>query len=98
MNPSNNLIEHNIKSLQPNYTAAEIPHINNLNNNSVQQNGLEPEKTVNIMILLLQRGITVDDFRNHITLFSSLCTNSDFSITDDNINHIFNEINMAKNS
>jgi len=69
--------------------------------NSTRKNGLEHGKIVDIIyiiLLLIKKGITEDDFRTHIKLFSSLCENSDFSIMDDNINHIFNEINLAKTS
>jgi len=103
MNGYNRLIQNYNNSPQPNYTAAEIPIVNGLKNNfdSAVQNGLEPEKIVkmvSIMTLLSQRGITVDDFQNYDQLFVSLCIYSDFSIMDHNIQHIFTQMNLARNS
>ena len=103
MNGFNRLIQNHINSPEPNYTAAEIPIVNGLKSSfdSATQNGLEPEKIVkmvSIMALLSQRGITVDDFQNHNQLFVSMCINSDFSIMDHNIQHIFDQMKLVRNS
>ena len=103
MNSFNNLIQTHINSPQPNYTPAEIPHVNNMKDefNAAVQNGLEPTKIVkmlSIMTLIVERGITVDDLQRHNQLFVQLCMDSDFSIMDYNINHIFNQMNLARNA
>ena len=103
MNGFNRLIQNHINSPSPNYTAAETPHVNNLKNNfdSAVQNGLEPEKIVkmvSIMTLLSQKGINVVGFQNHDQLFVTMCINSNFSIMDHNIQHIFNQLCLARNS
>ena len=103
MNGFNRLIQNHINSPPPNYTAAEISHVNNLSNNFefAVQSGLESEKIVkmvSIMTLLSQRGITVDDFENHNRLFVLLCMYTDFSIMDHNIQNIFNQMKLARNS
>lgn len=103
MQSFNNLIQSQINSPKPNYTPAQIPLVDNLKQNfdSAVQNGLEPTKIVkmvSIMTLLTQRGITVDDLQRHNALFVQLCMESDFSVMDHNINHIFNQMNLARNA
>jgi len=103
MNGFNNLIQDYVNQPKPNYTQAQVPFINNLkaNLNNAVQNGLEPEKIVRmtgIMTLLIEKGITVDDFQHHQQLFVILCIQSDFSVMDHNINYIFNQMNIARNA
>ena len=103
MNEFNVLVQNCVNSAEPNYTPAEIPIVNNLKDhftNAIQSglNPVEVVKMVSIISLLLQKGINVDDLQNHNQLLVSLCINSEFSIMDNNINHIFNQMILARNS
>lgn len=87
--------------VQPVYTPAETPLIDNLKNefNTAVNNGLEPTKIVkmvSIMALVSERGIT--DLQTHQALFVQLCMDSNFSVMDHNINHIVHQLNQAKNA
>jgi hypothetical protein len=86
----------------PMVTAAENPHVNNLTDSfdNAVTNGLDPVNIVKItciMSLIMNKGITIDDIQTHLHLFIRLCMDSDFSVMDNNILNIVNQINAAKN-
>ena len=98
-----NLVENTINMPEPNYTPAQTPLINNLKNHMTHavNTGLDPAKIVKltgIMCLIIERGIKIEDIQNHNNLFLSLCTDSDFSVMDHNIDHIVNQMNAARNA
>lgn len=101
MESFNDLVQTTVNKPKPNYTPSEAPLVDNLTNNfnKAVENGLEPRKIfkmVSIMTLVSERGITPIQLHNNIQLFTKLCIESDFSITDSNINDIFNQ--LANNS
>jgi len=103
MNSFNNLIQTTVNMPKPNYTPAEKPLIDNLENSfdAAVQNGLEPEKIVkmvSIMCLIIERGIPLDVLQNHNNLFLTMCMESDFSVMDHNINNIVNRLVRARNA
>jgi hypothetical protein len=76
------------------------PALKPLENEFKQNWGLEPQEVLNmvlIMSIINNLGISVQKMDEHKLLLINLCMESDFSTTDDNINHIVNALRMRIN-
>lgn len=49
-------------------------------------------KLMTLTTLLLARGITEQQFEDKYELYEKLCVDSDYSLNEQNINHIYREL------
>jgi hypothetical protein len=62
-----------------------------INCNNALNNGLEPNVMLNmtyIIALINKKGLSIEKIENNIDLLLHLCTNSNYSTTDTNIDYI----------
>ena len=96
-NAIDDMINHPPQALPPALLSVEQEYKDQLTN--AVNNGLEADKVMKmnlIMVICLNRGLTVEDLQAQQLLFTNLLIETNFSTTDANINRMVNLIQNAQ--